>query len=165
MPDEYEETIEGEEETEFSLELPELDEVDRNFLDIQYIETEKVYREWSLYMEDLRDGMEAWKASMDNTVANLDKEIREKNPAANETKLKKMIELQPEYVEAQRSHQEAQSLYRKVTTFLLTLDMRRRTLDALIKLYGMQYFALSSSPDHDAASKLVNDIRKNNKTK
>ena len=144
------------------IEIPILSPLDKHFLDEESLELETLYQKWSRLQEEWRENSEEWKIYLDNVVSSLDTHYR--GNRANETAIKRAIELDARFISAQKSYYQATWNYKKIQTFLLSLEMRKKTIDNLIKLYAAQYFTLQRDSETSRASEsYIRDIRKNRK--
>lgn len=142
---------------------PDLFEIDVENLDEEWMMQPKVFLKYSLKSVDARETFERAKAKLDVVKAELDLMIR-RDPATfdlekiTESAITNTILLQPEYKEAQEEVHAAQHAYNVLQATVQALDHRKRALENLVDLHGMQYFAEPQAGK--AGRSAVDDITK-----
>lgn len=142
---------------------PDLFEIDSANLDEEWMMQPKVFLKYSLKSAEARETFERAKAKLDVARAELDLMIR-KDPETfglekiTESAITNTILLQPEYKEALEEVHTSQHAYNILQATVQALDHRKRALENLVDLHGMQYFA---EPQANRAGRgAVEDISK-----
>lgn len=125
--------------------------VDPEALDVECVRQAEIFTKWAELAQDAKSRMEALKFDLDTKWALLELKVR-KRPGKygletlTEAAVKATVSTHPEYLELARRHQGAREESMWLDRAVAALEMKKRMLEELIKLHGLQYFAGPSAP-------------------
>ncbi len=125
--------------------------IDETALDVELLEQPILMKKYGDVVSEARKELDYMKEQLDAVKAELSKEIRADPDAfglgkITENLVADTIILQDSYKKAAEEVVEAQYRYGMAKSAFDAIASRKDTLDGLIKLYGMQYFAGPSIP-------------------
>ncbi len=125
--------------------------VDETALDVELLEQPVLMKKYGDIVGEARKELEYLKEQMETLKAELSKEIRADPDSfglakITENLVAETIILQDDYKKAAEEVIEAQYRYNMAKSAFDAIAARKDTLDGLIKLHGMQYFAGPSVP-------------------
>ncbi len=125
--------------------------VDESALDLELLEQPNLIMKYGAVVADAKKEFDYMKEALDNTKAELSKEIRADPDAFDLGKITEAVVadtiiMQDSYKKASEDVIEAQYRYNMARTAFDAIYARKDVLDGLIKLHGMQYFTGPSVP-------------------
>jgi hypothetical protein len=125
--------------------------VDESALDVELLEQPHLIMKYGAVVADAKKELDYFKELLDNTKAELSKEIRADPDAFDLLKITEAVVadtiiMQDTYKQAAEDVIEAQYRYNMARTAFDAIYARKDVLDGLIKLHGMQYFSGPSVP-------------------
>lgn len=125
--------------------------IDPEALDVECCRQAELFHKWSELASKVKGEVEKAKFDMDTVFARLDLKVR-KRPGKygledpKEAAVKATVSTHPDYLAAVAKYHDwrAESLW--LDRAVDALEMKKRMLEELVKLHGLQYFAGPSSP-------------------
>jgi hypothetical protein len=136
-------------------------DINEHELDREWVEQPKLYYKWAKKLADKRLYLDEAKANFDLVKADLDARIRadpdefDLGEKVTEASVQACILRQVEYVNAQQELNAARHEVNVLEAGVSALDHRKRALEKLVDLYGMQYFAEPTVPKNERAKEYV----------
>lgn len=126
-------------------------QIDPEGLDVECVRQVDLLMRWAERAVDARAEMERLKFSMDTVWAELDLKVRRKPQrfhleSVTEGAVKATISTHPDYIRAVEKYHAARKDSMWLDRAVDALEMKKRMLEELIKLHGLQYFAGPSAP-------------------
>lgn len=142
----------------------EIFDIDINRLDEEWVNQPKIFFRYASQLADARRSMEATKAEVDVTRAEVDLEIRG-NPEhfgfekLTETLISNTIIQQSKYQDAIKALRKRKHRVDIVQAAVTAFDHRKSALERLVSLHGQNYFATPKAVDKDSKG-VVDEIEK-----
>lgn len=126
-------------------------EIDAYRLDDEWLEQPKHFLKWCERLAEKRLQLDQVKSKLDIVKAELDSEIRENPgefdlPKVTESAVANTVVTQPEYRKAVENLNKARYEQNLAQAAVDALEQRKKALENLVSLHGMQYFAELREP-------------------
>ena len=142
--------------------------IDEQALDVECLEQPRITLQYAKWVADMERKKDRAKERVEVVKAELDKDIRS-NPSKyglakiTEGAVQNTIILQPEYREAQVAYIEAKHESDIAKAAMRAVDTKKATLENLVKLFGLSYFAGPSVPRNLAEERAKKQKESNQK--
>ena len=142
--------------------------IDEQALDVEWLEQPRITLQYAKWVADMERKKDRAKERVEVVKAELDKDIRS-NPnkyglaKITEGAVQNTIILQPEYREAQEAYIEAKHESDIAKAAMRAVDTKKATLENLVKLFGLSYFAGPSMPRNLAEERAKKQRESNQK--
>ncbi len=152
-------------------------EISQDNLDREWLRQPKIFFEASVKLADAKRDLEQRRTAFEIRSAELDAAIRNapeeyKLVKATEGAIKACILTQPEYIEAKESVEDQKHKCDIFQAAVSALDHRKRALENLVDLFGMQYFSRptttannSEAMEEKSKNRAFRPLKKNGRTK
>ena len=125
--------------------------IDPEELDFECCKQAELFFKWSTLAGKAKGEVERLKLDMDSTFAQIDLKVRKRPHRygledVKEGAVKATVSTHPDYLKAVAKYHDARGLSLWLDRAVDSLEMKKRMLEELVKLHGLQYFAGPSSP-------------------